>query len=664
MNKLVAGIIGVIIVAAIVIGAVLFFIVRDDEEDDGAAAIRSARASAAPVVRADAVVIPIQSADLGMPRQGVVSNVLVRENDAVEEGQLLVRLDDTDAAIAVQRAEAALASAQADINTLKLAIEKERELYDEARPGNLEQARSAAQAAQERFLHLSGANRSPGASVSADGALLEAEYAEAIADAERLVRQSEEKLLLLLGVASTSDIAETPASVASKVARDKQIDDIRFAIFDLEIALEDAENMDKLNGDAEDAVAVANALLQNSMRLLDVAELKADEADRKAEDAYEDALFEWRQVHKTYMGIELTDDELLQDPDTLFRTWGVDLDTLFDRKNQSFPNQVLEDNPATRWNELKLFGWLSLHPTPSSVYATCEGVNLPRGFHCVERDYDDAWNALATAQEAMDSTQLKGANAVAGAENAVVQARQRLENAERALEILQGGKQEMDAASIRSDIDAANAKLEDLMASPDATEVAQAEANIVTAEAALAAIWPDDREIALAKQQLEDAELQIAKLEAGRDPLDEERREARIAAAEARIAVLQVNLDAARIALEDSELRAPFAGVVVALKVDAGEEVNARQVVMSLANVSEWELLTVDLDELSVVNLSEGDNVKVSFDALPELEMSGTVSRISRFGEEVKGSVTYAAEIRLSGTDSRLRWGMTASVRK
>ena len=664
MNKLVAGIIGVIIVAAIVIGAVLFFIVRDDDEDDGAAAARSARASAAPVVRADAVVIPIQSADLGMPRQGVVSNVLVRENDAVEEGQLLVRLDDTDAAIAVQRAEAALASAQADINTLKLAIEKERELYDEARPGNLEKARSAAQAAQERFLHLSGANRSPGASVSADGALLEAEYAEAIADAERLVRQSEEKLLLLLGVVSTSDIAETPASVASKVARDKQIDDIRFAIFDLEIALEDAENMDKLNGDAEDAVAVANALLQNSMRLLNVAELKADEADRKAEDAYEDALFEWRQVHKTYMGIDLTDDELLQDPDTLFRTWGVDLDTLFDRKNQSFPNQVLEDNPTTRWNELKLFGWLSLHPTPSSVYATCEGVNLPRGFHCVERDYDDAWNALAAAQEAMDSTQLKGANAVTGAENAVVQARQRLENAERALEILQGGKQEMDAASIRSDIDAANAKLEDLMASPDATEVAQAEANIVTAEAALAAIWPDDREIALARQQLEDAELQIAKLEAGRDPLDEERREARIAAAEARIAALQVNLDAARIALEDSELRAPFDGVVVALKVDAGEEVNARQVVMSLADVSDWELLTVDLDELSVVNLSEGDNVKVSFDALPELEMSGTVSRISRFGEEVKGSVTYAAEIRLSGTDSRLRWGMTASIRK
>ncbi len=664
MNKLVAGIIGVVIVAAIVIGAVVYFMVRDDDGDDGAAGVPSVSASVAPVVRADAVVIPIQSADLGMPRQGIVSNVLVRENDAVEEGQLLVRLDDTDAAIAVQKAEAALASAQADLDTLNLAIEKERELDDESRPGKLEQARLAAQAAKERFLHLSGANLLPGASVSADGAVLEAEYAESVADAERLVRQSEEKLLILLGVASARDIAETPASIASKVTRDKQIADIRFAIFNLEIALEDAENKDMLIGDAEDAVAVAGALLQNSNRLLEVAQLKAEEADRNAVDVYDDAVFEWRQVHKMYMGVDLTDDELLQDPDTLFEAWGVDLETLFDRKNQSFPNQTLEDNPATRWDELKIFGWLSLHPTPSSVFATCEGVNLPRGFHCIDRDYNDAWSALAAAQEAMQSTQLKSANAVAVAENAVVQAQQKLEDAERALEILQDGKQEMDAASIRSDIAAANAGLEALMASPDAIEVAQAEANIVTAKAALAAISPDAREIALAKQQLEDAELQVAKLEAGRDPLDEERRAARIAAAEAKIAVVHVSLDAARIALEDSELRAPFAGIVAALNVDVGEEVNARQIVMSLADTSEWELRTVDLDELSVVNLSEGDNVMVSFDALPELEMSGTVSRISRFGEEIKGAVIYAAEIRMSGTDPRLRWGMTASIRK
>ena len=184
------------------------------------------------------------------------------------------------------------------------------------------------------------------------------------------------------------------------------------------------------------------------------------------------------------------------------------------------------------------------------------------------------------------------------------------------------------------------------------------------ARATLADLQPDAQEVALARQQVEDAELQVAKLEAGRDPLDEERREARLAAAATRITSMETALEAVQIALMDTELRAPFGGTVTSLNVDAGEEVRPGQVVMSLADTSEWELVTVDLDELSVVNLAEGDNVMVSFDALPELEMSGTISRISRFGEEIKGAVTYSADVRLSGTDPRLRWGMTASIRK
>ena len=144
------------------IAAVVFFVMRDDDsEADGAG---GAAISAAPVVRADAVVVPIRSASIGMPAGGMVSDVLVRENDIVEEGQLLVRLDDTNAVIAIDRAENAVASARADMETLKVAIEKERELDDESRPGRLEQAREALRSATERYLHLSGANRRPGAS--------------------------------------------------------------------------------------------------------------------------------------------------------------------------------------------------------------------------------------------------------------------------------------------------------------------------------------------------------------------------------------------------------------------------------------------------------------------------------------------------------------------
>ena len=661
MNRLVAGIVAVVIVAVIVGAAVFFFILRDDESGEGD--VSAVALSAAPVVRADAVVVPIRSASLGMPMGGMVSDVLVRENDAVEEGQLLVRLDDTNAAIAIERAENAAASARADLETLKVSIEKERELDDESRPGRLEQARSALQAAEERYMHLSGANRRAGARVSAEGALMEAKYTESIASAEMRVEQAEMALLRAMGVVSSSGIAETPESRAFVAARDARIAKARLAIVDLQNVLDDARDFNNIEQDAQDAIIVATALLANAERDLEVTVVETAEANRVAQDAYLDAEFHWRSVHNHYLGIQLTSAELHKDPKTLFDEWGVDLESVFDRDNLSFPNNVLEDDPATKWNELKLFAMLGLGPY-SAHMVTCQDVIVPRGMRCIEREYEDAWHAFSAARENYITAEKDGMSAVQVAENNVVSAQNRLDDAERALEIIQSGRLQANAESIQSELAAANAALAELLDFPDESESVQAEANLELAKAALADLQPDNQEIALARQQVEDAELQISKLEAGRDPLDEERREARIAAAESRIVSAETALQASQIALADTELRAPFGGVVVALNVDAGEEVSPRQFVMSLADTSEWELVTLDLDELSVVNLSEGDGVRVVFDALPDLEMSGTISRVSRYGEEQQGAVIYSADVRLSSTDPRLRWGMTASISK
>ena len=116
--------------------------------------------------------------------------------------------------------------------------------------------------------------------------------------------------------------------------------------------------------------------------------------------------------------------------------------------------------------------------------------------------------------------------------------------------------------------------------------------------------------------------------------------------------------------MADMELRAPFSGTVIAVEVDLGEEVATDTVIVRLADISRWQIETDDLDELSVVNLNEGDIVSVSFDALPDVQIQGTVIRISQFGEEKQGAITYTAEIDLNEFDDRLRWNMTASIRK
>lgn len=662
LNRIVAGIVGVFVVAAIVIAAALFFILRDDADDEGA--VSHAAVVAAPVVRADAVVMPVRSAYLSMPKSGVVSEVLVSENQLVGAGQALVRLDDADAVAAFRKAEAALDAAQADFEALQAVIAEEREIEDETRPGKLEQARLAEWQAEERYLHLSGANRAAGASVSVDGAALEAGLEKAIADAEAAVQQAQDAVLAAKGVASAPGIPQTPESAARIAERDAKVAAIRLTIFDLQAALDNADDEAELRSDAEEAVMVANALLLNAKRKLDVTRLQTAADARIMQDAYDDAALEWRMVHKRYLGIDLTGDELLQDPDTLFSDWGVDLEEMFDRDNQPLGAAGFIDDPATRWDELKIFAWLRLHPGPSAVLKTCEGVKLPRAIMCMEREYDDAWDALSAAREDLMAHELDAANSIAAAENAVVASEKAVRDADRALELVPDGRREVDAERIRSDIDAANAALTELLDFADPVEVAQAEANLEAAEANLEALLPDDAEIAAAEQVLADLRLQIEKLERGRDPLAEARREARLEAAESRIALAATNLDTAELALQDNELLAPFAGTVVALSAEAGEEVGARQPLMRLADISAWELHTADLDELSVVNLAEGSGVQVRFDALPDLELAGTVTRISRFGEEKQGAVTYTAEIRIDGSDPRLRWGMTASIRK
>jgi multidrug efflux pump subunit AcrA (membrane-fusion protein) len=56
-----------------------------------------------------------------------------------------------------------------------------------------------------------------------------------------------------------------------------------------------------------------------------------------------------------------------------------------------------------------------------------------------------------------------------------------------------------------------------------------------------------------------------------------------------------------------------------------------------------------------------GDPVKVTFDALPDVTVPGTVARISSKSAQGAG-VNYQVEIELDEIPDELRWGMTAFV--
>jgi HlyD family secretion protein len=121
-------------------------------------------------------------------------------------------------------------------------------------------------------------------------------------------------------------------------------------------------------------------------------------------------------------------------------------------------------------------------------------------------------------------------------------------------------------------------------------------------------------------------------------------------------------LQSAKTAVTDTELRAPFAGTIVQLDVKPGEIAAPGVPVIVLSDFSNWLVETNDLTELKVPNIKEDQVVLVKFDALPEVELKGTVESIGTLYQTNSGDIVYPVKIKLIDTDPRLRWGMTASV--
>jgi HlyD family secretion protein len=164
-----------------------------------------------------------------------------------------------------------------------------------------------------------------------------------------------------------------------------------------------------------------------------------------------------------------------------------------------------------------------------------------------------------------------------------------------------------------------------------------------------------DADVAMAEARVQQAQQDWEDRQAGADP-DE------VALAEARLANARAQSMAAETALADLQLQAPFAGTVAHVALKEGELVAAGQVGVVIADYSIWIIETDNLTEFELPGVQQGQAASVTFDALPDLELAGTVTAISPFFEIKRGDVTYTVEVQLLQTDPRLVWGLTSTV--
>jgi HlyD family secretion protein len=158
-----------------------------------------------------------------------------------------------------------------------------------------------------------------------------------------------------------------------------------------------------------------------------------------------------------------------------------------------------------------------------------------------------------------------------------------------------------------------------------------------------------ENDLALKKAEMENAQRTYDRLKGGADA--------------EQLAVLEARLAAAEAGLAAFEVIAPFDGVVAELNANAGSSINAGEVAVTVADFSSWLIETTDLTEIDVVTLSEGQPVKVTFDAIPGETLNGVIASIGQTYEEKQGDITYTVSVALEDSHPGLRWGMTAVVK-
>jgi len=136
-----------------------------------------------------------------------------------------------------------------------------------------------------------------------------------------------------------------------------------------------------------------------------------------------------------------------------------------------------------------------------------------------------------------------------------------------------------------------------------------------------------------------------------------------IAAQTAAVAAAQATATSARVALAHASLVAPFSGTVQSLTAQVGQVVSAGAPMMTLINNGGLKIQAY-VSEKDVAKIASGDAATVTLDAFGTgTTFPATVTTIDAAQTQVNGSAAYMVTLHFTKSDSRVKDGMTGSVR-
>ena len=116
--------------------------------------------------------------------------------------------------------------------------------------------------------------------------------------------------------------------------------------------------------------------------------------------------------------------------------------------------------------------------------------------------------------------------------------------------------------------------------------------------------------------------------------------------------------------MENYTIPSPISGTVIQKNVKAGDTVGtdttASETLCTIYDLSYLEM-TLNVDELEILSIKEGQTVTITADAIPDRTFTGVVTSVSAAGTTTGGTTTYPVTIRIDDTGDLLP-GMNATA--
>ena len=140
--------------------------------------------------------------------------------------------------------------------------------------------------------------------------------------------------------------------------------------------------------------------------------------------------------------------------------------------------------------------------------------------------------------------------------------------------------------------------------------------------------------------------------------------EKQLRSAEDSLKTAQMSMEDTERQMEDYTVTSPISGTVIQKQIKAGDTVgssnSASEIMCIIYDLSYLEM-TLNVDELQILSMKEGQQVTITADAIPDRTFDGVVTSVSAAGTTTGGTTTYPVTIRIDETGDLLP-GMNATA--